>query len=56
MNSEKSRLPRREKKKKNRDASTETIDFNPPVIAGRWLITARSEGRKNGGDGGASRL
>lgn len=54
MNSEKSRLPRREKK--NRDASTETIDFNPPVIAGRWLITARREGRKNGGDGGASRL
>jgi len=44
------------KKKKNRDASTKTIDFNPPVIAGRWLITAHREGRKNGSDGGASRL
>lgn len=54
MNSEKSCSSRREKK--NRGASIETIDFNLLVIAGRWLITARHEGRKNGGDGWASRL
>lgn len=50
MNSEKSRSSRCEKKK-NRGASVETIDFNLLVIAGRWLITVRHEGRKNGGDG-----
>lgn len=47
---------KREKGGKIDDTSTETINFNLLVITGRWLITARREGRKNVGDGWASRL